>query len=259
MASAPRAAGPPPPALFLTEPVRAAAEWSAFAAAFPVLAATLPRGDGHPVLVLPGFIASDRSTVPLRRLLRRLGYHVHGWRLGRNLGPTPELVGGLGDRFRELADRHGRPISLVGWSLGGVYARELARRAPGATRVVVTLGSPFRLRDPRMSSIGALWAGTPASRAHPARHLEPEERRPRLPVPVTAVYTRGDGVVRWQLCVEDDGPRHESVEVRGSHSGLGCNIQAVRVIADRLAQPEGTWAPYRQAGDASDRGGRRPR
>lgn len=173
MASAPRAAGPPPPALFLTEPVRAAAEWSAFAAAFPVLAATLPRGDGHPVLVLPGFIASDRSTVPLRRLLRRLGYHVHGWR--------------------------------------------------------------------------------------PARHLEPEERRPRLPVPVTAVYTRGDGVVRWQLCVEDDGPRHESVEVRGSHSGLGCNIQAVRVIANRLAQPEGTWAPYRQASDASDRGGRRPR
>ena len=236
----------PSTALLLSEPARAAAEWSSFAAAFPRLAVTLPRGDGHPVLVLPGFVTSDRSTVPLRRLLRRLGYQVHGWRLGRNMGPSPELIEGIGTRFRELAGRHGRPISLIGWSLGGVYARELARRAPGATRQVITLGSPFRLRDPRMSNVGAVWAATRPTRLPPAGNLPPEDERPPVPVPVTAIYSRSDGVVAWQFCTETPGPQRESIEVRGSHSGLGCNIQVARIIADRLAQPEGTWEPYRR-------------
>ena len=236
----------PSSALALSEPMRAAAEWSVFVASAPALVATLPRGDGHPVLVLPGFVASDRSTVPLRRLLGRLGYSVHGWGLGRNLGPSADTVAGMGRRMAELADRHGRRMSLVGWSLGGVYARELARHAPDAVRQVITLGSPFRLRDPSQSTIGQLWAGTSAARQRPAGAWPPEHERPPVPVPVTAVYTRGDGVVAWQLCVEDEGPRCENVEVRGSHSGLGVNVAVVRIVADRLAQPEGSWAPYRR-------------
>src|SRR6476646_5869307 len=130
--------------LYLTEPGRAAADFGLYLAARPLLP-RLPRGDGHPVLVLPGLLADAVSTRILRRVLRRLDYHVHGWRLGRNIGPTAECVSGLRDRMEDLSDRYGRPVSLIGWSLGGIFARDIARRAPEAVRQVITLGSPFRL------------------------------------------------------------------------------------------------------------------
>src|ERR671916_856668 len=126
---------------------RAVLELGAFAATAPALQLA-PKGDGHPVLVLPGLAASDESTRPLRWFLRTRGYHTHGWRLGRNTGPTTRLRSDLGERMRAIADRHGRRISLVGWSLGGIYAREIARTAPDAVRQVITLGSPFRSVDP---------------------------------------------------------------------------------------------------------------
>src|SRR5829696_9235784 len=123
---------------------RAVLELGAFAATALQLA---PKGDGHPVLVLPGLAATDESTRPLRWFLRTRGYHTHGWRLGRNTGPSTRIRSGLGDRVRAIAERHGRRISLVGWSLGGIYAREIARSAPDAVRQVITLGSPFRSVD----------------------------------------------------------------------------------------------------------------
>jgi hypothetical protein len=168
------------------------------------------------VVVLPGFGASDSSTVPLRRFLRGLGYHVHGWRLGRNQGPTQRIVSGLETRFTGLSELHGAPISIVGWSMGGIYAREIARRDPTAVRQVITLGSPFHL------------AG----------------RRGSIDVPVTNVYSRTDGIVSWRDCLDDPGPQCENIEVRGSHCGLGHNAAALLVIADRLAQPVGTWTPF---------------
>src|SRR5438270_3419528 len=116
-----------------------------------------PRSDGHPVLVLPGFTASDVSTRVLRGYLRDLGYHVHAWRLGRNLGPNRETIDGLRRRVRELADRHQQPMSVVGWSLGGIYAREIARTTPRGVRMVITMGSPIRLRDRRASNAGPLF------------------------------------------------------------------------------------------------------
>src|SRR5918998_641019 len=125
---------------------RAVLEFGAFAASAPALQLA-PKGDGHPVLVLPGLAASDESTRPLRWFLRSRGYHTHGWRLGRNTGPSDRIRKGLRDRVRGIADQHGRPISLVGWSLGGIYAREIARLAPDAVRQVITLGSPFRLLE----------------------------------------------------------------------------------------------------------------
>src|SRR5579864_1239542 len=141
----------PSAALFLTEPLRALADLTALQLAAPWLA-TAPRGDGHGVLVLPGLLASDTSTVPLRRFLAWLGYDVRGWDLGRNRGPTEEVLAGLPRALLAHARRTGRPVSLVGWSLGGIYARELARRHEKHVRRVITLGSPFALSDPRRQS-----------------------------------------------------------------------------------------------------------
>jgi len=203
------------------------------------------RGDRHPVLVIPGFTASDISTVPLRATLRSQGYWVHGWGLGRNLGPTQAIVDGLGERLLSLHERHGVKVSLVGWSLGGIYARELARRHPHAVRQVITLGSPFRMRDGDRSSASVLadrvsdnWATL-----NDDMTLAEDDRLP-FEMPVTNIFTRTDGVVRWHLCIDGDGPRRENIEVRGSHVGLGVNPAALLAISDRLALPEGEWQPF---------------
>ena len=128
----------PSPLAFAMEPAMAAAQFAEFA-----LLTRLPVGDGRPVLVLPGFTASDQSTAALRYVLARLDYSVHGWHLGQNLGPTQRIVDGLFARFDDLYQRHGnQPITLVGWSLGGLYARALATRKPDAVRHVISLGSP---------------------------------------------------------------------------------------------------------------------
>jgi len=221
-------------------------ELGAFLAASPLLRA-VGRGDRHPVLVLPGFTASDRSTVPLRWVLRGQGYWVHGWRLGQNLGPTPRVVSGLQARLEEVYGRQQRTVSLVGWSLGGIYARELARHRPELVRQVITLGSPFQLRPGDRTAASGLFE-TLADRFDPAFFdgaLQSEADRPALPVPATAIYSRGDGVVRWYTCLEREGPHRENIEVRGSHTGLGFNPAVVVAILDRLSQREGSWRPFR--------------
>jgi pimeloyl-ACP methyl ester carboxylesterase len=213
-----------------------------------------PRGDGHPVLVMPGLLGGDGSTRAARAFLRSLGYHVHAWKLGRNWGPTDRIIDGLGDRFRSLVEEHGRTISLVGHSLGGIYARELARRAPDAVRGVITLGSPVRLGE-RMSS-----NAEPVVRALQSRYSErakagfpPGEIHETVGVPLTAIITRTDGVVHWSTCVVDQGSMQECVVVKGSHSGLIHNPAALLVVADRLAQPEGQWLPYEERDDVGAR------
>jgi len=220
---------------------RALLELAALVPAYPVLRRA-PRGDGHPVLVLPGFMASDFSTRSLRAFLRDRGYQAHGWKLGRNLGPRPEIVVGLAERFRELRERHGRPLSLIGWSLGGIYARELARRAPDAVRQVITLGSPFR--DVEATNVPRFL------RALAERRRMPEEEAFRqllgepLPVPTTAIYSRSDAIASWQSCREEEGPLRENIRVESSHLGMGHNPVVLLTIADRLAQPEGRWNPF---------------
>jgi pimeloyl-ACP methyl ester carboxylesterase len=219
-------------------------ELSAFLAASPLLR-SVGRGDRHPVLVLPGFSGDDHSTVPLRLVLRAQGYWTHGWGLGPNLGPTDRVLDGIEHRLDHLWNRHGRKVSLVGWSLGGVYARELARDHPHAVRQVITLGSPFRMREGDQSSVSHLADGLSSQwRADALRAAWAEQDKPPLPVPSTAIYSRTDGVVRWHICIDEESDQHENVEVFGSHSGLGFNPAAVYVVSDRLAQPEGDWRRF---------------
>lgn len=205
----------------------------------------LPHGDGHPVLVLPGFTAADGSTLQLRALLRRLGYRTYGWKLGSNLGPTREIVRGLEKLVQEIYEKEQQPVSIVGWSLGGIYARGLARQFPDLVRQVITLGSPIRMAPGDPSAAQRLWDTLEPfhDREAVGRIAEPEDEP--MPVPSTAVYTRSDGVVHWRLCLEEKGPTSESVEVLGSHCGLGFNPSVAVVVADRLAQDVGVWKRFR--------------
>jgi len=218
-----------------------------FAAMLPMfrLQKFLPRGDDHPVLVLPGFLASSRSTRPLRNFIADLGYKAHRWKLGYNMGYSFKLHYGMRDRVTELVDRYGEKISLVGWSLGGVYARELAREMPDIVRQVISMGSPFR-GHPESSNahrIFNLISEVPYEQI-PESFLQHMAHAP--PVPTTALYTRGDGVVAWQSTVElSERLDVENIHVGGAHLGLGFNPRALLAIADRLAQPEGQWQPFK--------------
>jgi pimeloyl-ACP methyl ester carboxylesterase len=234
---------PPAPRLLALENL-ALVEYATFLAAAPFLA--LPRdGDDHPVLVVPGFTASDRSTQLLRAVLARRGYQVHGWNLGPNVGPHPYIVQGLQQRLASLRQQHRARVSIIGWSLGGIYARELARANPAAVRQVITLGSPFRFRaGDRGAASGLYDAVGPKAEPFPGRMTD-EHLRPPLPVPSSSIYSRTDGVVRWHACIDSAGPERENIEVIGTHSGLGVNVAALAAICDRLAQPDGQWAPFR--------------
>ncbi len=229
--------------LYLSEPGRAVADYGLYLAARP-LAPALPRGDGHPVLVLPGLLADDISTRALRVVLRRLGYQVHGWGLGRNIGPTAACVKGMRDKIEYLTDEYGKPVSLIGWSLGGIFARDLARRAPDSVRSVITLGSPFRIA--RHSQSRATKVFERFSHLHIEHRTFPLEHDAEpLPVPATSIYSHFDGIVHWQTCLDTPGERCENIAVMASHLGLGHHPASIWAISDRLAQPEGAWKPFK--------------
>ena len=234
----------PPLGLFLTEPARGFGEYAVLPLAAPWLAAA-PRGDGHGVLVVPGLLASDQSTALLRRFLRWLGYDVRGWDLGRNLGPTDAVLDGLPQAVAGLAERTGGPVSVVGWSLGGIYARELARQRPGRVREVITLGSPFALTDPRQSRAESAYRRRSHLHAGAGRLPTRQQIARPISVPSTAVYSRLDGIVSWRACVEPETAVHENVEVRCAHLGFGVDPATLWLIADRLAVPAGRWRPFR--------------
>ena len=234
-----------PPGLFkLLLEARAPLEYAASLVAAPWLLSA-PRGDGHAVLVYPGLLASDFSTRPLRRLLRTLGHDARGWDQGRNLGARSGVFDDALQRLRAVHLETRRKVSLVGWSLGGLYAREIAKMAPDIVRAVVTLGSPFT--GPRdASNARRTYEWLQRGRAQsPHRH---EDLRTPPPVPTTSIYTRADGIVAWQCSVETPGAMAENIEVQASHTGLGVNPLALYALADRLAQPEGAWRPFERSG-----------
>ncbi|HSW04984.1 esterase/lipase family protein [Aquabacterium sp.] len=219
---------------------RAPAEAMASLLLWPWLAGSAARGDGHSVLVLPGLVAPDASTVMLRGFLRRQGWRTHGWRQGFNLGPREGVIEACVERIRTLHQRSGRKVSLVGWSLGGVFARELSKVLPQAVRQVITLGSP-------------VGAGRHASNARPIYEFVSGQRAyaPELmarleepaPVPCTSVYSRSDGVVHWRASLQPPGALAENIAVPASHTGMGMNPLVLRLVAERLAQPESGWRP----------------
>jgi pimeloyl-ACP methyl ester carboxylesterase len=229
--------------LYLTEPGRAVGDYGLYLAARPLIS-RLPRGDGHPVLVLPGLLADDISTRTLRAVLRKLGYDAQGWGLGRNIGPTAACVNGTRDLLAHLSDKHQRPVSLIGWSLGGIFARDLARQSPESVRQVITLGSPFRLA--RNSQSRATKVFDRFSHLHVEHRTLPlESESIPLTVPATSIYSHYDGIVHWQTCLNTPGERCENIAVMASHLGLGHHPASIWAVADRLAQREGAWTPFR--------------
>jgi len=245
MSVAAQAIQPPSRALLMLEG-RALWELGAFAASLPLLTLA-PRGDGHPVLVLPGLIASDVSTRPLRSYLNGQGYKAHGWGMGRNLGPRPGVQAMMQVRLRELHQRYGQKVSVVGWSLGGIFARELAKETPEAVRTVITLGSPFA-GHPKATNAWRVFEMVSGEKVadHESDFVHALRQPP--PVPTTAIYSRSDGICAWQSCRERPGPQAENIEVPGSHCGLGHNPAVIYAVAERLAQPEGDWRPFERSG-----------
>jgi hypothetical protein len=212
--------------------LRVFAELGALAPAIPALLSA-PHGDGHAVLVLPGVLTGDESTVIIRRYLEELGYVAHPWKQGHNWGPSRALHEKLRVRLSELHERYDRRISIVGWSLGGIFARELAREMPHAVRQVVTLASPF---------------GSDLSMDGSRKPDDAARRRIPPPVPCTSVYSRSDGIVSWEACREMEADETENIEVPATHIGMGFNPLVLWAIADRLAQPEGEWSPFDRDG-----------
>lgn len=202
-----------------------------------------PRGERHPVIVLPGLGADDTSTIAIRGFLQHLGYDVHGWGRGRNVRPPNADLAAIAAQADKLHAASGKQVSLVGWSRGGIIAREVARHVPKAIRLVVTLGSPFAA--PGASNVKTIWRFLTGEPYQPPTAERIHALAQPIPVPSTSIYTRADGVVAWQACLEDEGPERENVEVATTHIGLGFHPQALWVIADRLAQPFGTWKPFR--------------
>ena len=235
----------PPSRLLQLLELRATWELAAGVAALPWLRLA-PPGDGHPVLVLPGLVASDASTKLLRGFLARRGYDVHGWGLGRNYGPRAGVEEAMLATIDRLHVESGRKISLVGQSLGGAYARMLAVQRPDAVRSVITLGSPVG-RHPRASNAWRIYQFTSGETSVNPQRWQQVTQPPQ--VPTTAIYSRSDGVVAWQTSIESSGqPQTENIEVVSSHIGMAVHPAVLFAVADRLAQPEGQWQPFERCG-----------
>lgn len=202
-----------------------------------------PRGDRHPAMVFPGLLASDRLTAPLRDCIAQAGYPVVGWELGVNLGLRRGLLETMLTRVRIWSDRHDKKASLIGWSLGGLYAREIAKRIPTCVRQVITIGTP---------SVGSLRANN-AWRLYEALNDHKVDNPPvetdlgePPPVPITSIYSTDEGIIPAEASILPPGENRESIAVAGSHLGLPWNPEAIRIVLDRLAQPEGEWKAYRK-------------
>jgi pimeloyl-ACP methyl ester carboxylesterase len=236
----------PRPPLLLT-----ALEAARFSVEYPsslvwdTLRPTSDVGRGRPVLVIPGFYADDGLTGRLRGHLRKQGWHVHGWRGGRNYGLTDAIVDALPLRLDEVYERHQEPVAVVGWSFGGLLARWLAHERPGRVSRVVCLGSPWRAQG-EVTRATAMFERSAAKHglSDRAREIVDTLRQP-LDVPSTAIYSKTDGITHWQACTLDDGPTTENIAVPSSHVGLVSNPLALAVLDDRLRQDPQHPQPFR--------------
>jgi alpha/beta superfamily hydrolase len=196
--------------------------------------ARVPRGDGGPVIDVPGWKAPEASMAPLRTYLRAVGHDAQGWGLGVNHG-TPERDSEiLAERVTTRHEQTGRKVALVGWSLGGVIARETARAVPHAVSRVITYGTPA-IGGPTYT-LGARAFGHSES-VRIRQMITDLDRQNPIQVPITAIFTRRDRVVSWPACIDRTSPDVEHVEVRSTHAGMGLDPDVWQIVATRLATP----------------------
>jgi pimeloyl-ACP methyl ester carboxylesterase len=210
------------------------AEWLVGVPGAVVAAFSAPPGGSRPVLVLPGFVGGDATTLPLRAFLRTIGHRPTGWGLGVNVGFADHIASGIDQLLQRLAHRHRSTVDIVGWSAGGMIGRLLAQHRRELVGQVISLGSPTRLRtgETNITALqdlaGRFFVPTP-----------PKIDVDHVPVPSTTVWTAQDGVVPGRLCRQTPRP-----QVRGTHLGLGTNPSVLYLVADRLAQRPGDWRPF---------------
>ena len=206
-----------------------------------------PKGNGDPVMVLPGLATSDISTTPLRNFLKKLGYAPYGWGMGLNKGYKPEYEDKLIKRVRELYLKHHRPLKLIGWSMGGIYAREIAKMDHHAVSQVITMGSPFSGGKSQKTNVNTIYRFLNGQNIRDTHDSRANYLAEAPPVPSTAIYSKSDGIVSWQYCMEyESSDKLESIEVKGSHVGLGFNSMVWLILADRLAQDPENWQPFNE-------------
>lgn len=222
-----------PSLLALAREGLSALEFARLMAAAPALALQT-RGSGEPVIVLPGFGASNTSTIPLRGYLTWLGYEVHGWALGRNRGDVRQLLPQVVDQVRQVYLRSGSPVNIIGWSLGGVIAREVAREHPASVRQVVTMGSPV-VGGAKYTSMGGLYEKRGVDLDVMEATIAARESTP-IRVPVTSIYSKNDGIVGWQASIDRHNSQVDHIEVCTTHLGLGISPDVFKIIARKLAR-----------------------
>ncbi len=233
-----------PNGLLLALESRAPLELGITLATWPLLKSA-PEGDGHAVIVFPGLGAGDFSTVPLRNFLDAQGYKTFGWDLGFNFGPREGVIEKSLERVAEISKTSGRKVSLIGWSLGGVYAREFAKALPDEVRSVITLGTPFG-GDPKLTNAWRFYEFASGHKLDDPKLLHHLKEAP--PVPTTSIFSRSDGIVAWPLSLQRESAQAENIEVVASHVGLGLHPAALYAVADRLSQPEGRWKKFDRSG-----------
>jgi pimeloyl-ACP methyl ester carboxylesterase len=233
-------------ALLGTEPFRAAMEFARHKLAKH--RETKP-GDGHPVVIFPGLGADGASVATLREHCRSQGYPAVDWGRGFNTGPQGDLdtwLDALKHHVADLLSGHDQPATLIGWSLGGLYAREVGKLMAPRVRQVITIGTPFNAEADH-SHAGWLFRLLSGSSTALDAGLSQRLRTPP-PVRTTSIYSRTDGVVAWQTCRHDKRSKlvHD-IEVEGSHIGMGWNRDVLDAVSDRLAQTSGPWRRFRSA------------
>lgn len=203
-------------------------------------------GHGRPVLVIPGFRADDRLTGRIRSHLKRHDFHVHGWGLGPNIGLTDSLIDGLVERFETLRKQYDEPVSIVGWSFGGLLARWLAHTYPDDVRQIVCLGSPWRAEGERTRATAMFERSRRKHGISDRAKPMVDALREQVPVPVTAIYSKSDGITSWAGCAVDPSvdPPAENIVVPSSHIGLVANPLVLNVVVDRLCQDPADWQEF---------------
>ncbi len=227
--------------------MRALMEAAVFNAVRPLIHG-ISEGDDHAVLVVPGFMASDLFTAQLRRSLTRMGYRAEGWGNGTNVGMRQDLFDKTMSRVIRLCNDTGKPVTLIGWSLGGVYCRAIANTEPALVRQVITLGSPFNItleqKEEVNQAVRRLYDLLNPTNDEIAEKSELANNTP--PVPFTSIYTRSDGVVDWRLCVDaNTGNQCQNIRIRASHCGLTHNPLVLYLLLRLLPQRIDNWKPLK--------------